>query len=587
MSLPPRQLGAYRAVPASRVRMAVTRNSVITSLRGLAPPAPPPVDETKGGELTVSRESDEVTGELAISRESDKVIGELAVSREGGELTSELAASREGCELAVREGGEVTGELAASRKGGEVTGKLAISREENYALLVDKLKIEITEERKKRGKAEHEYIEIKKRLAEEKTRSFKMLAEEKSRNLSLYDKVLQNTAFYKGDIKKREMRYSHQLTLAKGEIEMLKQQILSKAQVEQFKEAKVEEFEEDEIFRTPGLLSPHLKSALAFQVPYNKLYNIVDTEGMMASIQMSAPLTRAPSASSTAASLTRAPSAPSTAASWTRAPSGPSTTAPLTPAPSAPSTAAPPTRAPSASSTAASLTRAPSAPSTAASRTRAPSTPSTSAPLTPASSTAAPMTRAPLAPSTAALPFTFKKRLGFDISPAKEENIGEIYKDTPDHIKVVKNLPKRGEEVFAHVENRLSAPTNYKFLALLYNSTNGEETVEAFQLTRDTFREKYGEEFEAAEKVAAAGPTGGRGQDKARDAVMSTRSDTWVRGITWMFNSLTDFVQDKPEFRYYNPLFVSPFICSILFLLLGLLFLLQLYIYLRGMPLSN
>jgi hypothetical protein len=197
------------------------------------------------------------------------------------------------------------------------------------------------------------------------------------------------------------------------------------------------------------------------------------------------------------------------------------------------------------------------------------------------------MTRAPLAPSTAALPFTFKKRLGFDISPAKEENIGEIYKDTPDHIKVVKNLPKRGEEVFAHVENRLSAPTNYKFLALLYNSTNGEETVEAFQLTRDTFREKYGEEFEAAEKVAAAGPTGGRGQDKARDAVMSTRSDTWVRGITWMFNSLTDFVQDKPEFRYYNPLFVSPFICSILFLLLGLLFLLQLYIYLRGMPLSN
>ena len=115
MSLPPGQLGAYRAVPASRVRMAVTRNSVITSLRGLAPQALPPVDDIKGGELTVSRESDEVTGELAISRESDEVIGELAVSREGGELTCELAASREGCELDVREGGKVTGELAASR----------------------------------------------------------------------------------------------------------------------------------------------------------------------------------------------------------------------------------------------------------------------------------------------------------------------------------------------------------------------------------------------------------------------------------------------------------------------------------------
>ena len=109
MSLSPRQLGAYRAVPASRVRMAVTRNSIITSLRGLAPPALPPVDETMGGRLTVSRESHKVTGELAISRESDEVIGELAVSREGGELTCKLAATREGCELAVREVGEVTG----------------------------------------------------------------------------------------------------------------------------------------------------------------------------------------------------------------------------------------------------------------------------------------------------------------------------------------------------------------------------------------------------------------------------------------------------------------------------------------------
>jgi hypothetical protein len=41
-----------------------------------------------------------------------------------------------------------------------VTGELAISREVNYALLVDELEIEITEERKKRIKAEHKYVEI-------------------------------------------------------------------------------------------------------------------------------------------------------------------------------------------------------------------------------------------------------------------------------------------------------------------------------------------------------------------------------------------------------------------------------------------
>ena len=99
------------------------------------------------------------------------------------------------------------------------------------------------------------------------------------------------------------------------------------------------------------------------------------------------------------------------------------------------------------------------------------------------------------------------------------------------------------------MKGRLSGPTNYKFLALLYSGLCGEETVEAFQLTRETFREKYGEEFEAAEAVQAAGPTGGKGKDKVRDAVLKVRSATWIRGITWIFNSLTQFVKAKSEFR--------------------------------------
>ena len=142
--------------------------------------------------------------------------------------------------------------------------------------------------------------------------------------------------------------------------------------------------------------------------------------------------------------------------------------------------------------------------------------------------------------------FEFKKKLSFSNNDSEDKYFKEEYKDTPDHIEIIKNLPRREEEVFKDVKGRLSGPTNYKFLALLYS---GEETVEVFQLTRETFREKYGEEFEEAEVVQAAGPTGGKGKDKVRDAVLKVRSATWIRGITWIFNSLTQFVKAKSEFR--------------------------------------
>ena len=419
MSLPPGQLGASRAAPASRVtatRMTATRNSVITSLRGLPAPAPPPV---------VTVESVEVTAQLDIP-----------------------------CEV-------------------------------NKSALVDGLRMVITEERRKRGKAEHEFMQMKKRLAEEKlmrSKTEKKLIEETLKNRALYDKVLQKTAFYKADIVKRESGWRRQLTQAKLEIQILKQKSLKaeveqKIELEEYKEVWVEQFkkvemeklevefeqskevaeeqfEEDEIFHTPGMMSQHMEYALATKVP--AVFTVVLP-----------------------------------------------------------------------------------------------------------------------APSTPASKFKIRKKdskskeedvkevnveevnveeVNVEEVNVEEVNVEEVYKDTPDHIDIIRNLPKR-EEVFVNIDNRLSGPTNYKYLALLYNSTNGEETVEAFQLTRDTFRAKYGEDFEAAEKVAAAGPTGGRGQDKARDAVMSTRSDTWVRGITWMFNSLTDFVQDNPEFRYYTMVF--------------------------------
>ena len=63
------------------------------------------------------------------------------------------------------------------------------------------------EERRKRGKAEHEFFNMKKQLAQEKlgrSTAEKKLDEETLKSHSLYDEVLQKTAFFEEDIVKRE-----------------------------------------------------------------------------------------------------------------------------------------------------------------------------------------------------------------------------------------------------------------------------------------------------------------------------------------------------------------------------------------------
>ena len=123
------------------------------------------------------------------------------------------------------------------------------------------------------------------------------------------------------------------------------------------------------------------------------------------------------------------------------------------------------------------------------------------------------------------------------------------YAKSPAHAKRIKELPRREKEIFLHVEGRICGKKNPKFLHLLYSSNNAEETMEAFQLTPETYEEVVGEKFEPVRGMETVVAQSGRGRDSIEEAVSCAKSGSWVEGITFVFNQLQNFVYTSPEFR--------------------------------------
>ena len=132
------------------------------------------------------------------------------------------------------------------------------------------------------------------------------------------------------------------------------------------------------------------------------------------------------------------------------------------------------------------------------------------------------------------------------------EKIEDEYKDSPETINIIKKFPRLEYEIFNPVENKIPASKNHKFLHNLFNSNNAEETLQTFQLTRESFEEKYKTKFEEVDSNPTHGATGGRGKDTLKSGVLKIKSDVWVNSLNTIFNMLMEFVQDKQEFRFFN-----------------------------------
>ena len=133
-----------------------------------------------------------------------------------------------------------------------------------------------------------------------------------------------------------------------------------------------------------------------------------------------------------------------------------------------------------------------------------------------------------------------------------EVKLERDHKDSPEHVQVIKNIPRLGFEIFNPVDKRIPASKNLKFLNLLFNSQDAEETLAAYQLTREGYELKYGEKFVPVDAQPTHGATGGRGKDTVQSGIKNVKSEVWVCSITTVFNMFIDFVQDKQEFRFVN-----------------------------------
>ena len=133
-----------------------------------------------------------------------------------------------------------------------------------------------------------------------------------------------------------------------------------------------------------------------------------------------------------------------------------------------------------------------------------------------------------------------------------EEKLLEKYRETPQHLSIIKAFPRRKVEMFYCLKGRIPVAKNRKFLQSLYNTKNAEETVAAFQVTKESYEEKFGEPFVEVVMKPTVGATGGRGKDTVAGGNEFRRSESWLNGITWVFNSVTDFIKANEEFGLFD-----------------------------------
>ena len=86
------------------------------------------------------------------------------------------------------------------------------------------------------------------------------------------------------------------------------------------------------------------------------------------------------------------------------------------------------------------------------------------------------------------------------------------------------------------MENKIPASKNHKFLHLLFNSNDAEDTLATFQLTIKGFEEKYKTKFEEVKTNPTHDATGGRGKDTLKSGILKIKSEIWVKSFNTIFN---------------------------------------------------
>ena len=133
--------------------------------------------------------------------------------------------------------------------------------------------------------------------------------------------------------------------------------------------------------------------------------------------------------------------------------------------------------------------------------------------------------------------------LGDDKKLKVQVSLHEKYPD-PDHMKQLKSLPLRTDPIFATVPDSIPISKNRQLSILFHSGKDAEKLIKLIQATPEEYKILTGRSLE--EVVMTDGRV-----DSIDDLSIHTKSDSWIKQLGGVYNKITAFVEENPEFRYF------------------------------------
>ena len=120
------------------------------------------------------------------------------------------------------------------------------------------------------------------------------------------------------------------------------------------------------------------------------------------------------------------------------------------------------------------------------------------------------------------------------------------------HVETVRKFPRRKEDLFQHLENRIPPSKNPEFLQELYGGKDANAVIASFQMTEADYEAKFKKKLPEIQVRPTMGATGGRGRDTQAGSNARIKSTSWLNGMIWAYNMIKDFVVANEEFQCFD-----------------------------------
>ena len=132
------------------------------------------------------------------------------------------------------------------------------------------------------------------------------------------------------------------------------------------------------------------------------------------------------------------------------------------------------------------------------------------------------------------------------------EDFRRKFEPAEQHVQNIKTFPRRKDELFQHLKDRIPPGKNPEFLQELYGGNDVNAVVASFQMTEADYEAKFQKKLPEIQVRPTMGATGGRGKDTQAASNARIKSSSWLNGMVWAYNMVADFVKENKEFGCFD-----------------------------------